>query len=214
MNRERRSIAIGAMAAASTLLTGCLTNALLREHRYGESVSSILISADKKYLVFVGTKYHYIFDAPAILVKTIGSRLHASIHGSLGLFTVDEVGTTTGEYTLMLLSTASEQDRLTASELGFRQRRPTLDRSPYEYSGRLFGRRYAANGLQPGKEQRLNRTYTVYVSAEQSRIERSAKLLLTPLTLTVDGVLAIATVPLLLVAPLPTLITMKALGGD
>ena len=52
----------------------------------------------------------------------------------------------------------------------------------------------------PDAYQKLNRTYDVTITAEQSTAEKAAKTLLTPITATVDGLLVIGAIPLLLIA--------------
>lgn len=220
MNRislKRRALLglTGALGIASAL-PGCITRSLFEEHRYSESISSILISEDGSKLVVVGDSHHYIFDAPEILVKSLKSDFHRSVAATIQAFSVDGTGKTRGKVMLTIGVKAAEQDKLAALEAGYRKFTYSDQRYACEYEVDLVGMRYRSNGIQPSlASQRLNKTYTVSVVAEQSSGEKAARALLTPVTVAADGVLLIGAIPLLLLgfAAISTFVGVECKGN-
>jgi len=212
MNHERRLLILFGAVGITGILTGCVTESLFKDDRYGEELSSVLISEDSKKIVFIGKNYHYIFDAPPILVKTLTASFHKSVSALLSNFHVDGEGNVKGDVTLTLSIKAPDQDKLAAMELGYRK--GTILNSGYycEYRVTLTGIRYKSNGIQPQLvSQKLNRTYNVNVIAEQSAGEKAAKALLTPITVAIDGALLIGAIPLVLVGAIAitTVVTVE-----
>jgi hypothetical protein len=195
--------ASGALAL-SPLMAGCVTQALFKNHEYDESVSSVLISSDRKHLVFVGKDYHYIFDTPDVLVATLDAPFHHSVSGQLRDFHVKANGEITGDFSLILSVQVPEDEKRMALAQGYRKSefRAGEHAGQYacEYEGRLVGTRYRSNGVQAGTSRQLNHAYSVHVSAEQTGGEKAALALLTPITVTADGVLILGAVPLVLIA--------------
>lgn len=85
---------------------------------YSETVNSVLISADGSKLVFLGKRYHYIFDAPENFAAFLDSPLDARAKVYIGQFDASETGTVTGYIELSLdnLSIAEIQQ---SKRLGF-----------------------------------------------------------------------------------------------
>ncbi len=208
MNKERRLFILSGAVGITGLLTGCdvgVTRYLFKDvshsHSYKEEVSSVLISEDRKKIVFIGKNYHYIFDAPPIVVKTLTANFHKNVSALLGNFYVDKAGIVKGELTLSLSINAPEQDKLSALEMGYTKR--IIPNAGYccEYEVNLTGDCYDSNGIQPTLiSQKLNKTYVVnvYVITEQSFSEKVAKASLTPITVAIDGVLLIGALPLMI----------------
>ncbi|MCX7067514.1 MAG: hypothetical protein NTW85_07470 [Methylococcales bacterium] len=209
MNKKRRLFILSGAVGITGLLTGCLTKSLFKDDRkddrYEEIVSSVLISEDSKKIVFIGKNHHYIFDAPPIVVKTLTANFHKSVSALLGEFHVDGERIVKGELTLSLSMKAPEQDKLSALEMGYIKGATVDTEHCCEYKVNLTGVRYESNGIQPTLvSQKLNKTYNVYVIAEswQSSGEKAAKVakkvLLTPITVAIDGLLVIGLgIPLL-----------------
>ena len=196
MDRLRRLILLSGVMGAAGLLTGCLTNALFKNEEYTEDVSSVLISQDGETLVVIGKEHHYVFEAPRVIVQTLRSSFHASVVGAFGRFSVDSDGQTSGQYRLLLRKSAGEQDRADALAVGYE----SSEDGQLSFSGELRGVRYSAGGVRlPATAEKLNNTYRVLISAEQSTAKKAAKSLLTPITVAVDGALLIAGVPLFVI---------------
>jgi len=196
MDRLRRLILISGAMGAAGLLTGC-TRALFKNREYSEDISSVLISQDGKKLVAIGKQHHYIFDAPRAIVQTLRASFHPFVSGAFGKFYVDSDGQISGRYRLALSSFALEQDRADAIAAGYK---PTED-GHLAFDGELKGVRYSAGDVRlPATAEKLNQTYRVLISAEQSTAMKAAKSLLTPITVAVDGALFIVAIPLLAIS--------------
>jgi hypothetical protein len=197
VDRLRRLILISGAMSAAGLLTGCLTNALFKNEEYSEDISSVLISQDGKKLVVIGKQHHYIFEAPRVIVQTLRSSFHSSVAGAFGKFFVDSDGQTIGRYRLVLSKSTVDQDRADALAAGYE----SADDGQLSFNGELRGVRYSAGDVRlPATAEKLNNSYRVLISAEQSTAKKAAKSLLTPITVAVDGALFIVAIPLLAIS--------------
>lgn len=186
----------------AALLSGCATETLWKSKPasddYVERVSSVLISKDGKTLVIVGSNYHYIFEAPPTIVRTLTSDYQRYVGASLGTFTVDGAQRLTGTFVLHLRDDAPDGAKTSAKNAGFVE-----DASGYLRSdGVLSGTRYDAGNVNIGADARaLNREYHVNINVPRSQnADLPRKLLLTPLTVAVDGVLIAGGIALVVVA--------------
>lgn len=216
MNRKRRHLLAMSVAGIAGLMNGCVTSALFKTSAYTERVSSVLISEDNTKLVVIGQNYHYIFEAPKVLVKTLQARFHKNVSAEIGSFGVDANGKVSGVLTLVLDGRASEQDRQDALALGYTSKLLKSD-SKYasEYRFELTGARYKAGGVEPKLiAQKLNTTYSVYVTVAPSAFEQAGKVLLTPVTVGIDGILIIGSIPLILIGVATITTTVAAMCHD
>jgi hypothetical protein len=151
------------------------------------------VTEDGSKLVVLGEKYHYIFDEISPALKHIllsPLELRTVVAAGLSNFSVGSDNVVTGDYTLSLLDTASEAQRRSAIDAGFVVPELSL-------SGHLNGLRYSAEGFRaPADIQKFVRPYIVSVEEPRSM---TARILLTPLTVTADGVLILAGLALLLI---------------
>ncbi|KIG10976.1 5-formyltetrahydrofolate cyclo-ligase [Caballeronia concitans] len=198
---KRRNFLLAA-AAAPLLLSGCITESLRDEIRegdyrtYTESIDSVLISADGAKLVFLGAKYHYIFDAPAHFAELLDSPLDAKVKVDIRRFNADEHGSVSGTIE-MELNDATADEMALAAQLGFRSDgRSSAYRSIY-----LTGTRYSAKGFDASKVDRklLRKTYAVEINEPNPLNGRKVLYLLTPVTVAADGALLLLGSPLILV---------------
>ena len=179
-------------AVTATSLSGCITYGLFEPEEYDEHVSSLLISKDGKYFVVMTKQYHYVFAAPPAIVASVKSSYHAAISASFSGFNVDAAGKTTGRVVLFLSRPSQEilqaaiKDGYTANEYGV------------EFDTLLTGQRYLAGDVFPTEQYQLNETHTIHVTAEQSKIKKAGKLLVSPVTVAVDGVLFVFGAPVIL----------------
>jgi hypothetical protein len=203
MNHLRRKLILVGGIAAIPMSSGCLTAAMMsggdRENYY-EKVGSVLISADGKTLAVIGKEHHYLFDAPEAIKAVIAPDLRDVVNVHFQTFSVDSAQRITGGYTLNIGKTASAEQKEKAIAAGFKP----LPTGNLNFTGKLSGTRYSANGIQAeNATQKLRKEYTINVSAEKSAgakaISQAGKLLATPVTLAADGVLILVAVPLLLV---------------
>lgn len=179
-------------------LSGCLTRKLM-ENAYFETVSFFLVSQDGNKIAVLGEKYHYIFNTSASLVRTLQSPIRPVLAAIMEPFEVNKDEAVSGNYSIYLTHEATEDDEAQARAMGFRSSkfpRPHI-------SGRLEGRRYSAANfpLDAIRKQKFNKPYRVKVYVERSAVD-SAKTLLTPITVTADGVIILG-VQALMVVVLP-----------
>jgi hypothetical protein len=183
-------VAIGAGLALS--LGGCASSQH-PEHRYTETFTSVMISADNQHLVAIGREHHYVFDAPPPLVEALHSGLHADLHAEFSTFRVDPQSTITGDYTLLLGPGLSPAARKTAANLGFAGE----GEGAWRETGHLQGHRYTGWTYKIGEHQeKLNQPYTVDIVVEPRHGDAVVQSLDTPIRLTADGVQMLYYAPL------------------
>ncbi|MDS9877827.1 hypothetical protein RMI40_23600 [Pseudomonas protegens] len=191
-------MALGAAVAGS--LGGCLTSRLYESRAsnevYTETVSQFYITADAKSFVILGKQYHYFVMVDPELLKTIKSDLHGKMQAEFSQILVNAWQNLEGELVLRIpgLDQLDAQQIDAAQALGFvvaRSQNALLHR--YAIRGSRFESKrdisaYPANAL--------NSTYILNFSAYREK-SKVGQVLLTPVTLTADGVLTILALPLL-----------------
>ena len=163
----------------------------LAQQSYTETINSLLVSKDNKNIVFIGRNYHYVLAAPPMLVQCLASTLHPKIKGEISGLHVDPQGQISGAYRLFLTAPASPSEAETAHALGFTSAAASPEEGgDWQASGELTGQRFVRGTLREGRQlEPLNQSYTVEITAEQSRADVVADKLATPLTMGSDGVL-------------------------
>ncbi|WP_236204099.1 hypothetical protein [Pseudomonas protegens] len=191
-------MALGAAVAGS--LGGCLTSRLYESRAsnevYTETVSQFYITADAKSFVILGKQYHYFVMVDPELLKAIKSDLHGKMQAEFSQILVNAWQNLEGELVLRIpgLDQLDAQQIDAAQALGFvvaRSQNALLHR--YAIRGSRFESKrdisaYPANAL--------NSTYILNFSAYREK-SKVGQVLLTPVTLTADGVLTILALPLL-----------------
>jgi hypothetical protein len=185
------------MAVAGLALAGCATRPAgadgAHEHRYTESISSVLLSEDGKRLAAIGANHHYIFDAPDTLVKALHSPAHAQLAATFSTFHVDKRGVVTGDWLLALAPGAPPQARQDAQAVGLAAGAD----GGFSAAGHLVGQRFTGWTYKMGREQdRLNKPYIIEVSTDASRADVAADDAATPIRMAADGVQLIYWAPL------------------
>lgn len=195
----RRELIRGALACTGLLLQGCVTDLLWKERSYSENVTSILISQDGQYLVFIGKAHHYIFAAPPALVATLGAPFRPSVEARLSTFRVDREEVITGKVSLDVDAKLPEQHRAAVAGLGYVQPR---EGAAWQLQLELVGQRYPNGDLKldaAASSTDLRESLYVQINEAHSTGAIAGKVLLTPITEVTDGALFIAAVPLTLV---------------
>ncbi|MDR5856565.1 hypothetical protein P9239_23050 [Caballeronia sp. LZ062] len=187
-------------AFAPFLLSGCLTSQLIDEansdnvRQYTETIDSVLISADRKKLVFLGAEYHYIFDAPEHFVELLASPLHSLIRADVSSFSVIPDENVDGYIDLKVpkSSALTPQQKEQLVDFGFSGTELVRQIS-------LKGARYDARKFERSRlsSTSLNQSYSVRVHETQHSSAKKAMLLMTPVTVALDGALMILAVPLI-----------------
>lgn len=185
----------------------CVTSAVLKDKNYSyrtyqETVSSFLVSADKKKIVVLGKDRHYLFHFHPKLQRILGSPINTKITADFKTFTLDTSKTTVhGRFQLKLdTRLVSESDKPLLKKLGFIERKSNGETAEWYSHQFLSGQYYrAGNFALPTNSQYLNQTYQVKIREKTPKNDTVRKALLTPLALTADGVLMIGAIPFLIV---------------
>lgn len=196
--KRRESIKLIGGLLVSGLVSGCalvgevadpkLTNNLFKPETYTETFSTIYLTTDDKKLIVITPKYHYVFDISYALLVSLKTELHSAVTGYLGDMQVDGENRATIDVTLTVDDKATALQRGMATAAGFttqgkRDPRPT-------YSQTLTGVRYLAGNFQPpANALNLNKSYSVKVHAQLTKGQKAGRMLLSPITLTADGVM-------------------------
>ena len=178
------------------ILSGCMTSALHDNDfsKYKDTFSSVLISNDKKTLVAITKKYHYIFSTSQDMGEVLTSSAHKNISADVFTFTLDKGNVMTGNVRLCLSSKASNEDINAVASFGFKQENKFQG---YCSVYALKGIRYRAGKTVVGQAYQLNKPYTVDVNVKYSPLKKGIKIAITPITAAIDGTLLIAGSPLI-----------------
>ncbi|PFH13622.1 5-formyltetrahydrofolate cyclo-ligase [Burkholderia sp. JKS000303] len=203
---KRRTFLVLPAVAASGVLAGCthfgpVTNHVMKDPEYRETLSAFLISADGKKLVVLGTRYHYIFDVPPALAVNLTAPYRPKLYTDFDDFEThgDKI---TGRYVLQL----AREDAPAGSELRARALADGFKDQGYKLteSGTISGKRYQPNDVTPSSiPQAFNHAYDVKVIERPSVLGQGAKLALSPITMAADGaigLLGLALFPIALTA--------------
>jgi hypothetical protein len=182
------------MAAAALVLAGCATHdAPPQEHRYTESISSVLVSEDGQRLAAIGSNHHYIFGAPEVLVKSLRSPVHPKLAATFSTFHIDQRGVVTGDWLLTLAPDASAADRDAAKAVGLVAGADGVMTA----SGRLKGQRFTGWTYKlRGPQDKLNHPYVIDITTEASPADVAVDDAATPIRIAADGVQLIYWAPL------------------
>ena len=193
MNAFRR-LALATMAGAALVLAGCAAHdAPPQEHRYTESISSVLVSEDGQRIAAIGSNHHYIFGAPEVLVKALRSPVHPQLSATFSTFHIDQHGVVTGDWLLTLAPDASAAAREAARAVGLA---PAAD-GVYTASGRLKGQRFTGWTYKlRGPQDKLNQAYVIDITTEASAADFAVDDAATPIRVAADGVQLIYWAPL------------------
>jgi hypothetical protein len=209
---KRRTFLALPAVAASGMLAGCsnadlgpITNRMMKDPEYRETLSAFLISADGKSLVVIGKRYHYIFDVPPTLAVNLTAPYRPKLYTDFDDFEThgDKI---TGRYVLQL----SRDDAPSGSELRERALADGFKDQGYELTehGTISGKRYQPNDVTPSSiPQAFNHEYDVKVIERPSVLGKGAKLALSPITMAADGALGLLGVALAPIA-LTTIIVL------
>lgn len=171
---------------------GCITSRMYEEKKYVEEIKGVLISADKKTLVVVGAKYHYVFKAPAAVLAALGPELHPLIESaSFQSFKVDGNNKIQGELALFTKRGVGDAEMDVARQAGFQQ-----SGSRMEAAIAMHGERFSAGHEAALPLQALNKKYMVTITEASTSAEKALKAVATPVTVAADGAIVIGAVVL------------------
>jgi len=158
MNRRKFLSTSGAIILFSSMV-GCssTTEPSERALPYKETITSVLISSDGKILVVLGQDYHYIFDLPSSLLKTLQGSFHSYVQATISRFTVSANNEVVGSV-LLKLGDAPDEAKTAALQAGFVERNGNT-----RLSLQMHGKRYKASQVEVQAQYLLNQAYVVNV---------------------------------------------------
>jgi len=184
------------MAGAAFGLAGCAGTpeaAKPQEHRYTETISSVLISDDGQRIAAIGSNHHYIFGAPDTLVKALRSPVHPQLAATFSTFHIDQRGVVSGDWLLTLAADASPTAKEQARAVGLA---PGPD-GVYVAGGILKGQRFTGWTYKlRAAQDKLNKPYEIEITTEASAGDRAVDEAATPIRVAADGVQLIYWAPL------------------
>jgi|GEM_PF-964130 len=185
------------MAGAALGLAGCATHEEVakapQEHRYTETISSVLISEDGQRIAAIGDGHHYIFGAPEVLVKALRSPVHPQLTATFSTFHIDPHGVVSGDWLLTLAPDASPAAKEQARAVGLV---PGVD-GVYAAAGIIKGQRFTGWTYKlRGAQDKLNKPYTIEITTEANAGDRAVDDAATPIRVAADGVQLIYWAPL------------------
>jgi hypothetical protein len=193
-----RRLALAALAGAAFVLAGCATSAAPEPppptgQHYTETISSVLVSADEKRLAAIGSRHHYIFTAPEVLVKALRSPVHPQLTATFTTFHIDQRGIVTGDWLLTLAADASPAAREQARAVGLQ---PGPD-GVFAAGGILKGQRYTGWTYSlRGPQDKLNKPYTIEITTDATAADVAVDEAATPIRMAADGVQLLYWAPL------------------
>lgn len=202
MNMNRRNFLLSTAALA---LSGCTTASLLKESTEDtvdyqrEKVSGFFASVDGKKLVVLGTDYHYVMDQIGDLPQVLQSPLKPRLNAEFSYFDLDHDNHVFGQVTLQLKGKVSDAERQQLQMEGFECK--GFQEEVWTKVYKVRGTRYLAKGFElPASVSKFNHDYEIIVRESHSPGVKRAMVLLTPVTLAMDGVLVLGGIVLAPVA--------------
>lgn len=212
------------LAAICFLIFGgsCVTRALYggghigtTKNKYAtftEIISTFLITADGKQLIVVGKNHHYFFTADDTLKFILTWSEKKRINAAFNNFIIDDDQNVSGSYSLTIDTTQdlTPETRDLLISKGFTSN-PSKSQLLYHHT--IEGTRYLAGDFKLPATLELNQNYMITMREDYdngSSTEIMGRILLTPLTVALDGALVAAGVAAL-VAGFPALIYLKVI---
>jgi hypothetical protein len=188
-------------------LVGCATTALYEGGstlRYEEKVSSYFVSGQDE-IIIVGEKYHYILEEDTALASLarskMGQRLNLDVQMNFNISTDGKMWAS-----LELLSAREGGlDTLLLESVGFSQITTPRNRGRYKRKFSLKGKRYLAGAFKLPQQYEMQKERKINVEVEENGVSVK-QVLLTPLAVTIDGVIILAAVPVVVTAGILSLL--------
>jgi hypothetical protein len=190
---DRRQILAIGIASSSMQLSGCVTSRLHETTSYTERIGGVFVSSDRKSIVILGEKYHYIFDAPSQVLAALDPILHPEIRkAEFSSFNVNSNNEIYGSVNLYASGKLNKQQEELALKAGF-----IFNGSDQAQARvRMQGKRYRAKESEKPVVQRLNKEYFVTVNEDPSIAGAALKVAATPVAIAADGALILGAVVL------------------
>ncbi len=201
MNSLRRKLLFVGGMAAIPMSMGCFSAALVvgatssTTEYYGETFSSVLLSADGKTLAVIGEKYHYLFSAPQELKAVLREEFGQFVQPAFIGFNINTNQEITGYLRLTIAPDTPTEARAAAQAAGFK----IQGKGTVATELKLEGKRYASGGIKAtDSRQQLRKPYQLQIGEPKGPGIKMAALALTPITIAIDGILILVVLPLAL----------------
>lgn len=183
------------------LFTSCTTKELWSNASYHTPIEKFLISEDKKTLVVVGDKYHYIFPLDNNLKEILLSNKRKLLKVFFQSFKISSNNTIAGSYILYYDTKGNIKDN---NIEWFKKRNFTesSNNSIFSYNisyikiGSLKGTRYLANKTISTNNKFIKK-YCIKIEEDYYKYDENTRIKNTPVTVTVDGIATIALISLI-----------------
>jgi hypothetical protein len=177
----------------SLMLVSCthFTKDMWKKPNYQEEIAAFLLTEDGKTLVVIGEKYHYIFEIDDTLKKILLSDQRKLIKPEFKQFEVDRDNEVSGRI-LLKYSSKNLDDYFMITKLGFSS---DWHGRNYFFTKQLKGKRYTTN-KEINTAFNFNHPYSINIRRPPSMGAAVGKVLLTPITVALDGAVTVASVPL------------------
>ncbi len=182
------------LSLALLLLVSCTLTQKLWHPKYEEKIEKFLVSQDGRYVVFLGNEYHYVLSDDRNIVKNLLFSPHRF------LMFIDS------ENTSIKLSQSNDVEASIVVKISILSPEPELAHDlivlGFNYESatelalrmKLYGTRYLARQNLSYGAGSLNHPYLIKVYKDVSADKKIGKVMLTPITLTIDATLLIGKV--------------------
>ena len=180
-------------------LGGCSAISLWeRNPTYTDSIDRFLATEDGKKLVFIGEKYHYIFDGHKSLRKILLWKDRELLDAKLDeKFIVDSSNNISGNLRVICKCKNATKTQISWIEnIGFKKAPASSTQFDEKeilniLEIQLSGVRYLAKDLALDKYAKLNKPYTVVIEEPKSTAGVIGRVMLTPIVVAADGIVTI-----------------------
>lgn len=186
-------------------LTSCTTKRLWENPSYEESVESYFITEDGEKLAILGEKYHYIVPITSELKKILLSKSQF-INPLFHSFKVDKNNNITGKYQTLnpINQNKNNIPLLKKADLAKKDHhKKILKYSDTDSS--IVGKRYIAKKINKSN-YKFKKPYYITVEEEPSKLVKTGKMLVSPITVTADGTMLLVGIVLALIIDNPEIL--------
>ncbi|MBU6139967.1 MAG: hypothetical protein KGP29_00215 [Proteobacteria bacterium] len=180
-------------------ISSCALTSAMWNKKYNDTIRNFFVSADGKYIAFLGQNFHYVLSDDSNILKLILSwngRSAIFINTEKTELRLDRNNNISGDVVIECFEskTLLKEDRVLLTSLGFRRN---------NYNGELTlrlkisGKRYLPRSDVVYGVSSLRRFYVISIKQGRGVGASIAMTALTPITVTVDGVILLGKIILM-----------------
>lgn len=186
--KENCRISIGVILIFSLLISSCtmpsLTKALWENSTRNDVIKSVLISKETNKIVFLGKKYHYIFDdSSKILDRLFLNKKDFELKVSYSNFKINLKNEVTTELNIFTNKKLTAKQLSFLKELGFKKSREYIEKT-IKLNGNIYLPDPKVN--YDIVSSKLSKDYNITLEYEKGFFRKSTAVVLTPVTVVVD----------------------------